>query len=105
MAPPRIIKRYPNRKLYDTEDSRYIKLQDIAGLVQSGIDVRIIDFGRDFSECTIPHPTQASPNIDMLRRRITAEGEDEDDHAGGARGAAAGESGPDGRRRGERVGG
>ena len=38
-----------------------------------GVDVRVIDFGRDFSECTIPHPTQASPNIDMLRRRIAAE--------------------------------
>tara|TARA_B100000579_G_scaffold420927_1_gene421161 strand:- start:1011 stop:1709 length:699 start_codon:yes stop_codon:yes gene_type:complete len=43
LVPPRIIKRYPNRKLYDTEDSRYIKLKDIAGLVQSGVDVKIID--------------------------------------------------------------
>ena len=35
-----------------------------------GVDVRVIDFGRDFCECNIPHPTQSSPNIDMLRRRI-----------------------------------
>ena len=41
-----------------------------------GVDVRVIDFGRDFCECNVAHPTQSSPNIDMLRRRI-AEGGDE----------------------------
>tara|TARA_B110001450_G_scaffold185665_1_gene173707 strand:- start:26064 stop:27035 length:972 start_codon:yes stop_codon:yes gene_type:complete len=39
----------------------------------NGVDVRVIDFGRDFCECNVPHPTQSSPNIDMLRRRITTE--------------------------------
>jgi len=39
-----------------------------------GVDVRVIDFGRDFCECNVAHPTQSSPNIDMLRRRIAAEG-------------------------------
>lgn len=39
-----------------------------------GVDVRVIDFGRDFCECNVAHPTQSSPNIDMLRRRITEEG-------------------------------
>lgn len=43
MPAPRIIKRYANRKLYDTEQSRYITLQQIANLVQSGVDVQIID--------------------------------------------------------------
>ena len=38
-----------------------------------GADVRIIDFGRDFCECILPHPTQSSPHIDMLRRRICKE--------------------------------
>tara|TARA_B110001452_G_scaffold130958_3_gene108793 strand:- start:5652 stop:6587 length:936 start_codon:yes stop_codon:yes gene_type:complete len=41
----------------------------------NGVDVRVIDFGRDFCECNVAHPTQSSPNIDMLRRRIIAEGE------------------------------
>lgn len=42
-ATPRVIKRYANRKLYDTRDSRYVTLPQIAELVRSGEDVRIID--------------------------------------------------------------
>lgn len=40
---PRVIKRYANRKLYDTRDSRYVTLQQIAEYVKSGEDVTIID--------------------------------------------------------------
>ncbi len=40
---PRLIKRYQNRKLYDTSVSRYVTLDDIAGLVREGEDVQIID--------------------------------------------------------------
>jgi len=40
---PRIIKRYANRKLYDTQDSRYVTLQEIAHFVRGSGDVRIID--------------------------------------------------------------
>ena len=40
---PRIIKRYANRKLYDTRDSRYVTLQQIAEYVRDGEDVRIVD--------------------------------------------------------------
>jgi polyhydroxyalkanoate synthesis repressor PhaR len=39
----RIIKRYENRKLYDTEDRRYVSLDDIAVLVRKGVDVQVID--------------------------------------------------------------
>ncbi len=39
----RIIKRYSNRKLYDTKDSRYVTLQQIGEMVRSGDDVQIID--------------------------------------------------------------
>lgn len=39
----RIIKRYENRKLYDTEDRRYVSLEDIAVLVRKGVDVQVID--------------------------------------------------------------
>ena len=39
----RIVKRYANRKLYDTHESRYVTLQQIAELVRRGEDVRIID--------------------------------------------------------------
>lgn len=39
----RIIKRYQNRKLYDTSASRYVTLDDIASLIRQGEDVQIID--------------------------------------------------------------
>lgn len=39
----RVVKRYTNRKLYDTKDSRYVTLQQIAEFVRDGEDVRIID--------------------------------------------------------------
>lgn len=39
----RVIKRYANRKLYDTHDSRYVTLQQIAEHVRAGDDVSIID--------------------------------------------------------------
>ncbi len=40
---PRVIKRYANRKLYDTRDSRYVTLLQIAEYVRQGEDVSIID--------------------------------------------------------------
>jgi polyhydroxyalkanoate synthesis repressor PhaR len=42
-AEKRIIKRYSNRKLYDTRDSRYVTLQQIGEMVRRGDDVQIID--------------------------------------------------------------
>ena len=40
---PRIIKRYANRKLYDTQHSRYVTLDEIAEMIRAGDDVKIID--------------------------------------------------------------
>lgn len=39
----RVIKRYRNRKLYDTLDSCYVTLEDLAELVRSGEDICVID--------------------------------------------------------------
>lgn len=39
----RIIKRYQNRKLYDTSQSRYVTLNDIADMIKNGEDVKIVD--------------------------------------------------------------
>ncbi len=39
----RIIKRYESRKLYDTEESRYVSLEDIAKWVRDGQEVKVID--------------------------------------------------------------
>lgn len=38
-----LIKRYANRKLYNTEASRYITLKGISELVREGRDIRVID--------------------------------------------------------------
>jgi polyhydroxyalkanoate synthesis repressor PhaR len=40
---PKIIKRYTNRKLYDTVESRYVTLDEIAEMVKQGIEVKIVD--------------------------------------------------------------
>lgn len=39
----RVIKRYENRKLYDTEARRYVSLQELAELIRRGVDVQVID--------------------------------------------------------------
>lgn len=43
MGHERIIKRYTNRKLYDTDQSRYVTLEDIAKLIRDNEEVRVID--------------------------------------------------------------
>ena len=43
MSEPRKIKKYPNRRLYDTVESRYITLADIRRLVIERIDFVVID--------------------------------------------------------------
>lgn len=43
MPETRIIKRYANRKLYDTQHSRYITLDQISEMIRDGDDVKIVD--------------------------------------------------------------
>jgi len=43
MPETRIIKRYANRKLYDTEHSRYVTLDQISEMIRAGDDVKIVD--------------------------------------------------------------
>lgn len=44
VAPERhLIKKYANRKLYDTQASRYVRLEDIAELVRDGHEIRVVD--------------------------------------------------------------
>ena len=51
----RRIKRYSNRKLYDTESSEYVSLSDIAELVRSGETVEVVDnaTGEDLTAQTL----------------------------------------------------
>ena len=50
-----IIKRYPNRKLYDTDAKQYITLDGIADLIRRGEEVTVIDHatGEDLTALTL----------------------------------------------------
>jgi len=50
-----LVKKYSNRRLYDTEDSRYITLDELADKIRSGVDVRIVDAqsGADLTQATL----------------------------------------------------
>jgi len=39
----RLIKRYGSRKLYDTEESRYVSLDELAAWIRRGQEIRVID--------------------------------------------------------------
>ncbi len=55
-APERhLIKKYANRKLYDTRTSRYITLEGIAELVRQGHEVKVVDRdnGHDLTQVTL----------------------------------------------------
>lgn len=49
--PPRLLRRYANRKLYDGEESRYLNLEEVAQLVRTGHEVRVVEHetGRDLT--------------------------------------------------------
>jgi polyhydroxyalkanoate synthesis repressor PhaR len=51
----RTIKRYPNRKLYDTEKKKYITLKGIAELIRQGEEIRVIEnaTGQDLTPITL----------------------------------------------------
>jgi polyhydroxyalkanoate synthesis repressor PhaR len=43
MNEPRLIKKYPNRRLYDTELSRYVTIEDVRQLIAGNTQLRIIE--------------------------------------------------------------
>ncbi len=61
-----VIKRYPNRKLYDTQAKKYITLEAIEQLIRAGKDVRVLDneTGDDITTLTLSNiilETQKKP--------------------------------------------
>lgn len=51
----RVIKRYPNRKLYDTEAKEYVTLSGIAELIRDGHEIQVVDHttGEDLTAVTL----------------------------------------------------
>lgn len=54
-APPRVIKKYGNRRLYDTTLSSYVTLDELAASIRAGHDARIVDAqtGDDLTQTTL----------------------------------------------------
>jgi len=52
---PIIIKRYENRKLYDSSRSTYVTLEEIAALIREGKEIRVVDAktGEDLTKSTL----------------------------------------------------
>jgi len=78
-----VIKKYENRRLYDTTNSRYVNLEDVALLLQRGTDVQVIDAssGEDITRLILTQiivedaktPESSFP-LDLLRQMVVASG-------------------------------
>ena len=78
-----IIKKYENRRLYDSTNSRYVNLEDIAQMVRDGADVQVVDAasGEDLTRQVLTQiiaenakvPNSAFP-LDLLRQMVVATG-------------------------------
>jgi polyhydroxyalkanoate synthesis repressor PhaR len=89
-AKPLIIKKYENRRLYNTLTSQYINLDQVAQLVRDGYDVRVIDAGNgeDITRLILAQivlddaktPESVFP-LDVLRQMIIASGRATHDNA------------------------
>jgi polyhydroxyalkanoate synthesis repressor PhaR len=85
MKPPAVlIKKYGNRRLYDTVGSRYVNLEDLAAMVRAGKDVSVVDAktGRDLTRVTltqiITEDAKDKPTglpLELLRQLIVASDE------------------------------
>ena len=55
MAAPTVVKKYGNRRLYDTGDSKYVTLDELAAKIRSGIDIRVVDANtnEDLTQATL----------------------------------------------------
>ncbi len=78
-----LIKKYENRRLYDATNSRYVNLEDVAQILKSGHDVRVVDVatGADITRLILTQiivedaktPGSEFP-LDMLRQMVIASG-------------------------------
>jgi polyhydroxyalkanoate synthesis repressor PhaR len=78
-----LIKRYANRKLYNTQTSRYITLKGIAELIDAGEDVRVIDneTGEDItnvalSQILVDHERSSSGKSRTMLSELISRGGD-----------------------------
>jgi polyhydroxyalkanoate synthesis repressor PhaR len=78
-----VIRKYENRRLYDTTNSRYVNLEEVAQLLQQGNDVQVIDAttNEDITRLILTQiivedakaPNSSFP-LDLLRQMVIASG-------------------------------
>lgn len=73
------IKRYQNRKLYDTHESSYVTLDEIAKMIKNGEDIRVIDnkTKNDITSATLTQllyeserKAKTQPSVELLKEII-----------------------------------
>jgi len=76
-----VIKKYPNRRLYDTSARRYVNLEDLAALIREGREVQVVDAktGEDLTRVVltqiIVEDAKGQPTglpLELLRQLIMA---------------------------------
>ena len=79
MKEVKIIKRYQNRKLYDTHESSYVTLDEIARMIKGGEDLRVIDnkTKNDITAATLTQllyeserKAKTQPSVELLKEII-----------------------------------
>lgn len=75
MASVRIIKRYANRKFYDTQTSSYVTLQELGEWWRSGVKIQVVDHasGQDLTAVTleqIPFEAEKSNRSTLLNQAL-----------------------------------
>ena len=75
----KIIKRYQNRKLYDTHESSYVTLDEISKMIKGGEDLRVIDnkTKNDITAATLTQllyeserKLKTQPSVELLKEII-----------------------------------
>lgn len=78
-----LIRKYPNRRLYDTSSGRYVNLDDVALLIRSGAEVQVVDArtGEDLTRVVLTQiivedakGQPAALPLDLLRQLVMATG-------------------------------
>lgn len=76
-----VIKKYPNRRLYDTSAGRYVNLDDVAALIRQGTEIQVVDAktGEDLTRVVltqvIVEDAKGQPTglpLELLRQLILA---------------------------------
>jgi polyhydroxyalkanoate synthesis repressor PhaR len=78
-----VVKKYENRRLYDTTNSRYVNLEDVAAMVRQGIEVEVLDAktGEDLTRLILTQivvedakERESALPLDVLRQLVLASG-------------------------------